>query len=359
MTVYRSNYLSPEGDGNRGAGWSRFGGHSDSDEPERDVSREPSGGGYSYRSSGTVYGSPRRDDRDAPQPEPAGYYARGRDSHDDWDDGWQDDRARHAAYPAHEDSDYEDSDYDDYDDRDGYQNRRYDDEDDWDDRDQAPPPRRRGAGDVVRAGVRGFGELLITFGLVILLFAGYEVYGKAAVVSAAQDKLDSKLEDSWGDSGGRMGKPIPGRGIARLHIPKLGKKWVVVEGVSLADIKNAPGHYPDTAMPGKIGNFSVAGHRMPAVFWNLDQMKTGDVIIVEDAKYWYTYKVTENKIILPSQTEVVAPVPGKPGAKPTEAYLTLTTCNPKWDNYQRLIVHAKLSGEPLAKSEGDPPQLEE
>ena len=22
--------------------------------------------------------------------------------------------------------------------------------------------------------------------------------------------------------------------------------------------------------------------------------------------------------------------------------LTLTTCNPKWDNYQRMVVHAKL-----------------
>lgn len=355
MTVYRSNYQPPEGDGGHGAGWSRFGGRGDFDESAEDLSRERGGGGYSYRSSGTVYGSPRRsDDWDAAQPEPAGYHARS-DRHDR-DDAWQDDRARHDPYPAHE-PEYDD--YDEPDDRAGYRNRRYDDEDDWDDRDQAPPPRGRSAGDVVRAGIRGFGELLITFGLVILLFAGYEVYGKSAVVNAAQDKLDSKLEDAWGDSGGTMGKPIPGSGIARLHIPKLNKKWVVVEGVSLADIKNAPGHYPDTAMPGKVGNFSVAGHRMPAVFWDLDQMKTGDVIIVEDAKYWYTYQVTESRIILPSQTEVVAPVPGDPGAKPTEAYLTLTTCNPKWDNYQRLIVHAKLSGEPLAKSEGDPPQLEE
>ncbi|MQA27462.1 MAG: class E sortase [Micromonosporaceae bacterium] len=211
----------------------------------------------------------------------------------------------------------------------------------------------------VRTAVRGLGELLITFGLIILLFAGYEVYGKSAVVNAAQDKLDSKLEGTWGNSGPSAGKPIPGDGIARLHIPRLKKKWVVVEGVSLADIKNAPGHYPDTAMPGKVGNFSVAGHRMPAVFWDLDQMKPGDAIIVEDAKHWYVYEVTETKIIRPNQTEVVAPVPGKPGAKPTDAMLTLTTCNPKWDNYQRLIVHAQLSGEPLDKSEGDPPQLEE
>jgi sortase (surface protein transpeptidase) len=40
--------------------------------------------------------------------------------------------------------------------------------------------------------------------------------------------------------------------------------------------------------------------------------------------------------------EVVAPVPGQPGVEPSEAMLTLTTCNPKWDNYQRLVVHATL-----------------
>jgi sortase A len=46
--------------------------------------------------------------------------------------------------------------------------------------------------------------------------------------------------------------------------------------------------------------------------------------------------------VLPTAVEVVAPVPGQPGVTPTEAFLTITTCNPKWDNYERLIVHAKL-----------------
>ena len=33
----------------------------------------------------------------------------------------------------------------------------------------------------------------------------------------------------------------------------------------------------------------------------------------------------------------------KPRAKATKAMLTLTTCNPKYNNYQRLIVHAELA----------------
>jgi len=35
-------------------------------------------------------------------------------------------------------------------------------------------------------------------------------------------------------------------------------------------------------------------------------------------------------------------VPDQPRAKATKALLTLTTCNPKFNNYQRLIVHAQL-----------------
>ncbi len=37
--------------------------------------------------------------------------------------------------------------------------------------------------------------------------------------------------------------------------------------------------------------------------------------------------------------------------------LTLTTCNPKWDNYQRLIVHAQLERPPWPVSQGPPPDI--
>lgn len=210
------------------------------------------------------------------------------------------------------------------------------------------------------SGIRGLGELLITFGLVVLLFAGYEVWGKSAQVDAAQNEMDTRLESEWGGRG--QGEtppkpnPLPGDAIARLYIPRLDKHWVVVHGVKPRDIKMAPGHYPESAMPGQIGNFAVAGHRMPAVFWDLHKMQPSDKIFVEDPHTWYEYQVTESKIVLPNAVEVVAPVPGQPGAKPTKVMLTLTTCNPQWDNYERLIVHAELvKSQP--KSQGRPPEL--
>jgi sortase A len=196
----------------------------------------------------------------------------------------------------------------------------------------------------LRIGIRTLGELMITAGLLLLLFSAYEVWGKAAIVAGHQAELDSQLNREWSTPPPTSAPPsdLPGGSIARLYIPRLGKHWVVVEGVRQIDIRYAPGHYPSSAQAGQIGNFSVAGHRSPAIFWDLDKMRAGDVVVVETRTTFYIYKVTSTEIVKPTAVEVVAPVPDQPGVKPTVAMLTLTTCNPKWDNYQRLIVHGQL-----------------
>ncbi|MEV6925427.1 class E sortase [Dactylosporangium sp. NPDC051485] len=223
---------------------------------------------------------------------------------------------------------------------------------------------RTSFGTVVRAASRTMGELLITFGLVVLLFAGYEVWGKAAIVDAHQDELNHQLEQQWaqqptvGPSAAptQPVKPPNGAVIASVHIPRLNKKWAIVQGVTPADIRYAPGHYPDTALPGQIGNFSMAGHRTPAIWWDLDQLQRDDPVVIKTADTWYVYHVTGHEIVLPTAVQVVAPVPDQPGETPTKAMLTMTTCNPKFNNYQRLVVHAELfRSQPVA--DGDPAEL--
>jgi sortase A len=203
-------------------------------------------------------------------------------------------------------------------------------------------------GSRIRAATRVSGELMITFGLIVLLFAGYEVFGNSAKVQDEQNALNSDLDHQWNDPTvgptGNVAPPAPGKDlVGKLYIPKLDKEWVVVNGVRPVDIKYAPGHYPDTALPGQVGNFSVAGHRIKKIFWRIDELQPGDVIGVETRDSWYTYKVVGDEIVKPTAVEVVAPVPDKPGVKPTRKLLTLTTCNPKFNNYQRLIVHAELA----------------
>lgn len=210
------------------------------------------------------------------------------------------------------------------------------------------PAPRRGVGGVVRLFARSAGELLVTFGLVVLLLAAYELWGKGGLINSTQNNLDKQLAQQWGNpavgtsTDNVPSAPPPGGVIGRLYIPKLNLHWVVVEGVALKDIRYAPGHYPGTAMPGQVGNFSVAGHREPGIFWDMEKVQPSDDVIVETGTNWYVYQVFQDHIVSPSDTDVVAPVPNQPGVTPTDPDLTLTTCNPKWDNYQRLVVHAKL-----------------
>jgi sortase A len=225
------------------------------------------------------------------------------------------------------------------------------------------------------------GEVLITLGVVVMLFAGYELWGKAIIIQQHQRHLEQQLLDQWGQptpsagtgdqAGGQAGSgisgglepatgipadPPPGWAIGRLYVPRLQLHWVVVQGISLHDLAFAPGHYPTTAMPGRVGNFSVAGHRTPAMFWDLDRLRPGDPIVLETRTTFYVYRVTRTEIVAPTAVGVIAPVPDHPGQRPTVAMLTLTTCNPRWDNYQRLVVHAKLVRD-APRSAGTPTEL--
>ncbi|MEU7822653.1 class E sortase [Catellatospora sp. NPDC049133] len=218
---------------------------------------------------------------------------------------------------------------------------------------------RTTVGSVIRTTLRGTGELMITFGLVILLFAAYEVWGKTAIVDAHQTELEQQLD--WDEpvvgptpsASASPLAPLPGNAVAKLYLPTLKKHWVVVQGVTQKDIRFAPGHYPNSAMPGQKGNFSVAGHRNRATFWNLDQLKPGDKMVVETKTTFYVYEVVKQRIVLPTAVEVVRAVPPTMEAG---KLITLTTCNPKLDNYQRLIIHGKLVDE-QPRSEGRPVEL--
>ncbi|MFD9961724.1 class E sortase [Amycolatopsis sp. NPDC058986] len=213
--------------------------------------------------------------------------------------------------------------------------------------------------------VRSMGEICVTLGIVGLLFVAYKTWGQLGELHDAQSKLDHSLEQQWSGPATPSAPPDPtvdrpaapgsaahperptaeGQPLVRLAIPRLGLRWVVTEGTTQQALRSGPGHYRGTQMPGEIGNFAVAGHRIPGVFWNLDELVAGDVIEVEGPRVRYTYQVTGTRIVAPSASAELAPVPGQPGAQPTESRLVLTTCNPKWDNYQRLIVEARLRPE--------------
>jgi sortase A len=221
--------------------------------------------------------------------------------------------------------------------------------------------------DRVRWLLRGLGELLVTAGVVVLLFCVYELSITGLYTHQEQKKLDKTLSRQWAaprpaaSPGTALAPYDEGAGIARIYLPSLGRDQVhvVVEGVSHEDLKKGPGHMPGTGLPGAIGNVVISGHRTTygAPFNRLDELKVGDPIVLETRDFFYTYRVIRRQIVQPSAIEVTYPVPDRPGVLPTQRLLTLTTCNPKYSARQRLVVTAVLA-EPLAKGPGVlPPAL--
>jgi sortase A len=199
----------------------------------------------------------------------------------------------------------------------------------------------------VRTFIRSIGELCITAGLVVLLFVAYELWGTGAYTQAQQHKLGNELDRSWATGGKVTTERVQlGHGIALIRIPRLGKSfhYVIIEGVSVPDLRKGPGHYPGTAMPGQIGNFVVSGHRTTylAPFNRLGDLRDGDRILIDTRARQYVYKVTDTKVVQPSDVSVTAPVPEHPRADPTDRLITLTTCNPKYSAAQRLIVFGHM-----------------
>jgi sortase A len=194
------------------------------------------------------------------------------------------------------------------------------------------------------------GAILTGAGVLILLFVAYQLWGTGLYTSRQQGSLRSEFNDklkaatagpsttSTTINPNDLPPPAPsGESVATIRIPKIGVDKTVVQGVGLADLRKAPGHYPETPLPGEQGNAAIAGHRTTygAPFNRLDELAAGDEILVTTLKGSFTYTVTGTKVVKPSQVEVL-------NATPTPT-LTLTTCNPKYSAKERLVVMANLA----------------
>lgn len=209
--------------------------------------------------------------------------------------------------------------------------------------------------------LRGTGWLFIAVGTVVLLYLIYSLLYTNRTTAGAQRELQDQWDlalsgddgdDDDGDAADTTGNGVPdaGSAVAALEFQRPGSDTpivhedplYVVPGVTLGDLQRGPGHYPGTALPGEEGNFAVAGHRTTygAPFFNLDQLRRGDEVVVTDPSgERFVYRVRSQEIVAPGDTWVVGPDPLERG----RPLLTLTTCNPRFSNAQRLIVFAELT----------------
>jgi LPXTG-site transpeptidase (sortase) family protein len=127
-----------------------------------------------------------------------------------------------------------------------------------------------------------------------------------------------------------------GEPIGRIIIQKIGVDVVLIEGTGRADLRDGPGHWPETPFPGMSGNFVVSGHRTTygAPFFKLNDLVPGDEIDLALPYATTRYLVTRTVIVRPNETDVVA----QRGIEE----ISLATCHPVYSAAQRLVVQAEL-----------------
>jgi sortase A len=232
--------------------------------------------------------------------------------------------------------------------------------------------------------VGGVGRVLIVTGLLMFAFVAYQLWGTGIEEARAQNKLENELEERRATlatlpvtvpastsapettppadttapgettppatappaTEAPPALPLPpiaeGDAIGELRIPRIDLEKVIVAGVSVPDLKKGPGHFPQTPMPGELGNAAIAGHRTTygGPFLQLDEVEVGDEIVwVNLFGQEFVYQVTGSEIVKPSQGEVINTL------DPAKATLTLVTCDPVRTSKNRLIVYAELVAE--------------
>ena len=221
-----------------------------------------------------------------------------------------------------------------------------------------PTHRRR---DRRGGGVLGIlGELLLTLGALLLLFLVWQLWWTDVIADREQAGIIDGLEQEWGELDAEEiaprqegPPPIPETPQdtmvwGKMHVPAFDRpQFPLAEGVSLEKVLNVKGagHYPETALPGEVGNFSVAGHRNTygRVLEDIADLEAGVAIVVETDEAFYVYETTESHVVDPGAVEVIAPVPGDSEAEPSQAMLTLTACHPMYSARERYIVHAEFA----------------
>ena len=206
----------------------------------------------------------------------------------------------------------------------------------------------RSAGIVGVVGV--LGEVLVTLGALVLLFVVWQVWWTDVESDREHARTVTSLEQTFAAAPVDAADPaltgLDGDAFAVVRIPRFGADYArpLVEGTSAAELARGLGHYVGTAAPGQVGNVAIAGHRTTygKPLAEIDRLQRGDEVIVETAAGESVYAVTGHEVVRPSESDVIAPVPGEPGATPTKAVLTLTSCHPRFSAKQRWVVHAEL-----------------
>ncbi|CAN5395224.1 class E sortase [soil metagenome] len=247
--------------------------------------------------------------------------------------------------------------------------------------DQAAPPAAGGrrAGRTARSRPRVsvigvLGELLITVGVLVLLFLGWQQWLNDIIVGNQLRGQAVQQSQTWNKAAGPTKAPQPdappvitatianAQKFALLIVPRFGADYYrpIAQGTGVTDVLNKGelGHYPTTQMPGQVGNFAIASHRK-AYGGNLEhinELHVGDHIFVETQDGWYQYSFRNLQYVKPTGVGVIDPVPEQVGLQPVDRMITLTSCNPFFSTAERIIAYGSFESF-TARSAGPPAEI--
>lgn len=168
--------------------------------------------------------------------------------------------------------------------------------------------------------------------------------GSIAVLAKEEEK-DYTLVSSWFDSSVEQEEAFSSEVTHySISIPKLGIESASVE-LGGEDLKKTLVHYPDTALPGRLGNAVVFGHSVLPQFFNpenyltifstLYRLKEGDEIFVDFDGIRYRYLIEDLFEVSPKDLSVLE-------QHYNSRVMTLITCSPPGTYLRRLIIRTRL-----------------
>ena len=197
--------------------------------------------------------------------------------------------------------------------------------------------------------VRWLGIGFIAFGVGILGGMAYSWWFQPNVAAELQVQSMKVAELPVLDESFDSGFVPEGEVFARLFVPSWGDTWVrpIVEGTDAKSLDLGVGHYAGAELPGVDGNFALASHRTVsgANFRDINNLEEGDKLFVETSGGFYEYMVTNHVVVKPNAVGVLDDVPeGVKVVDGASRYITLTTCDPVYGDWDRYVVFGVYVG---------------
>lgn len=197
----------------------------------------------------------------------------------------------------------------------------------------------------------GLGMLLC--GLGMLGWVAWQFWGTNWTSHRKQHEAVQALERAW-QQGKSSATDDQGTVRAIVRIPRFGDDYAIpiFAGTSEEALAAGFGHFTDSAGPGQVGNFALAGHRIThgEPLREMPSLEPGDTLLVDTRDYTYTYRLDTGgaALVVPfTATWVLDTRPVNPDGECNprgsgHRLLTLTTCSELFHTDNRMVAFGHL-----------------